>query len=197
VAAGSCDVKCGSILFTVLETYDVRGESMWGDERMNHATGEPQTNESGSHVAFAVVFGIVGAMALSKFTDPSSYVIGPGTLAAGALGVAWPVFAVTRKRWDSGNRGTANARLLLWAAGVATVASGVAALIALLFVVQNGLTVDLSAASPGARAARGAWMVWLFPALALALTSVSVFVGIRDVQMVLRHFSSISEPERT
>jgi uncharacterized membrane protein YhaH (DUF805 family) len=163
---------------------------------MTGRDGMSQEGEPDQHVAFAIVFGIVGAMALSKFIDPSSYVIGPGTLAAGALGVTWPVLAVCRRRWDTGTRSTANARLLLWTAYAATSASLLAALIAFAFVIQQGFTIDLSAASAGPRAARGAWMLWLFPMLALVLTSVSVLVGAQDVRLVRRHLSNVGQAEQ-
>lgn len=162
---------------------------------MSDAGTTPDVEPGGPHKAFAVVFGIVGGMALSKFLDPSSYVIGSGTIAAGVLGITWVAFAILRSRWDAGKRDESNARLLLIVACAAAVTSAGTAIFALLFAIGHGFTIEMPAVSPSSRPIRGAWMIWLFPTLAFLLTLISFFVAKGDIQMVRQHLSHMNRVE--
>jgi hypothetical protein len=152
------------------------------------STSKKKEEEAGPHMGFAVAFGIVGGMALSKFLDPSTYTIGPGTLAAVGLGVTWPILAVARRRWDSGEGGLVSARLLLGSAAAAAIVSGLAAVAAILFAVKNGLTIDISGAASSTRPVRGAWLLWLFPTLACLLTTIAFFVAKREFWTALQYW---------
>ena len=132
------------------------------------------------HAAFAVLFGIVGAMALSKFLDPDRYVIGVGTVTAGGLGICWIAYALVQLKWRP------CARILLFSALSASAISLISAGVALAFAVEQGFTVDVPLVATSTPP-RGTWLLWLFPSLACIATCAASWVAINDMIMARRY----------
>ena len=141
------------------------------------------------HLKFATLFGLIGGLMLLAILDAEENTAGAGSYAAIAMGVTWPLLALARRRWEADPNSRRRTRWFHVAAVVAMLTSAVSSVIAVLFAIAHGLTIDLPAMPAGTRPVRGAWMIWLFPLICLFFTIVSFLVAKRDVQVAKRQLT--------